>query len=111
MLRKHGNARKFPARVVAVGHECDIALLTVDAEEVGGARHDTARRPCRCSSCYAQARVQPTSPLVLPSPVRLFLQFWDDQVEALEVGPLPHMQDSVTVVGFPQVRCCREGNM
>jgi hypothetical protein len=34
MLRKHGNARKFPARVVAVGHECDIAMLTVDSEEV-----------------------------------------------------------------------------
>ncbi len=36
MLRKHGNARKFPARVLAVGHECDIALLTVDADEVRG---------------------------------------------------------------------------
>ncbi len=34
MLRKHGNARKFPARVLAVGHECDIAMLTVDNEEV-----------------------------------------------------------------------------
>jgi hypothetical protein len=37
----------------------------------------------------------------------LLLQFWDDQVEALEVGDLPHMQDSVTVVGFPQVRAAR----
>lgn len=34
MLRKHGNARKYPARVLAVGHECDIAMLTVDNDEV-----------------------------------------------------------------------------
>lgn len=32
-VRKHGNARKFAARVVAVGHECDVAMLTVDEEE------------------------------------------------------------------------------
>ncbi|GLC63300.1 hypothetical protein PLESTF_000021700 [Pleodorina starrii] len=63
MLRKHGNARKFPARVLAVGHECDIAMLTVDDNE-----------------------------------------FWEGNggVEALEVGGLPPMQESVTVVGFPQ---------
>ncbi|GLI64114.1 hypothetical protein VaNZ11_007289 [Volvox africanus] len=63
MLRKHGNARKYPARVLAVGHECDIAMLTVDDNE-----------------------------------------FWEEDggVEALEVGGLPPMQESVTVVGFPQ---------
>ncbi|EFJ52282.1 trypsin family [Volvox carteri f. nagariensis] len=63
MLRKHGNARKYPARVLAVGHECDIAMLTVDDDE-----------------------------------------FWEGNggVEALQVGGLPPMQESVTVVGFPQ---------
>ncbi len=34
MLRKHGNAKKFPAKVLAVGHECDIAMLTVENDEV-----------------------------------------------------------------------------
>ncbi|KIZ01125.1 Protease Do-like 10 [Monoraphidium neglectum] len=32
-VRKHGNAHKYNARVVAVGHECDIAMLTVDDDE------------------------------------------------------------------------------
>ncbi|PNW86569.1 hypothetical protein CHLRE_02g092000v5 [Chlamydomonas reinhardtii] len=60
MLRKHGNARKYPARVLAVGHECDIAMLTVDNDE-----------------------------------------FWTGDMEALEVGQLPSMQEAVMVVGFP----------
>jgi len=29
-LRKFGNPTKFPARVEAVGHDCDLALLTVE---------------------------------------------------------------------------------
>mmetsp|Transcript_924 Transcript_924/g.2898 ORF Transcript_924/g.2898 Transcript_924/m.2898 type:complete len:538 (+) Transcript_924:178-1791(+) len=33
MIRKHGDPTKYTARVVAVGHECDLALLTTDSEE------------------------------------------------------------------------------
>lgn len=33
MLRKHGNAKKFNAKILAVGHECDIAMLTVEDDE------------------------------------------------------------------------------
>ncbi|KAJ1637714.1 trypsin-like cysteine/serine peptidase domain-containing protein [Pavlovales sp. CCMP2436] len=29
MVRRHGTADKFPARCVAIGHECDLALLEV----------------------------------------------------------------------------------
>ncbi|CDJ46723.1 hypothetical protein EBH_0029460 [Eimeria brunetti] len=32
-LRKHGSPIKFPARVLAVAHECDLAVLTVDNDE------------------------------------------------------------------------------
>ena len=32
-MRKHGSARKVTARVVAVGHDCDVAMLTVDDDE------------------------------------------------------------------------------
>eukprot|EP00879_Flechtneria_rotunda_P008710 GHRR01009124.1.p1 GENE.GHRR01009124.1~~GHRR01009124.1.p1 ORF type:complete len:569 (+),score=138.88 GHRR01009124.1:238-1944(+) len=32
-VRKHGNAQRYSARVLAVGHECDIAMLTVDDDE------------------------------------------------------------------------------
>ncbi|GFH10825.1 PDZ_3 domain-containing protein [Haematococcus lacustris] len=58
-LRKHGNAKKFTAKVLSVGHECDIAMLTVEDEE-----------------------------------------FWTG-VEALDIGGLPGMQESVSVVGYP----------
>nr|PVC52324.1 serine protease [Theileria orientalis] len=33
LVRKHGSTDKKLARVVAVGHECDLAVLTVDDEE------------------------------------------------------------------------------
>ena len=33
MVRKHGDRRKYFARVVAVGNECDLALLTIDSQE------------------------------------------------------------------------------
>ena len=33
MVRKHGDPRKYSAKVVAVGHECDLAVLTTDSEE------------------------------------------------------------------------------
>ena len=32
-VRKHGSPQKFKAKVQAVGHECDLALLTVEDEE------------------------------------------------------------------------------
>jgi S1-C subfamily serine protease len=32
-VRKHGDATKYTARAVAVAHECDIAILTVDDPE------------------------------------------------------------------------------
>ncbi|URD90460.1 Trypsin [Musa troglodytarum] len=33
LVRKHGSPTKYKAEVQAVGHECDLALLTVDSEE------------------------------------------------------------------------------
>lgn len=33
LVRKHGSARRYAARVLAVGHDCDLALLTVDDNE------------------------------------------------------------------------------
>eukprot|EP00939_MAST-03C_sp_MAST-3C-sp1_P005530 g5530.t1 len=32
-VRKHGSAKKVKARVVQVGHDCDLALLTVDDDK------------------------------------------------------------------------------
>ena len=35
-MRKHGSAQKFAARVLATGHECDLAVLTVDDDAFWG---------------------------------------------------------------------------
>ncbi|KAG6549580.1 hypothetical protein Mapa_008962 [Marchantia paleacea] len=58
-VKRRGIDTKFVATVLAVGRECDIALLSVQDEE-----------------------------------------FWAD-VEPLEFGGLPRLQDPVTVVGYP----------
>eukprot|EP00249_Psilotum_nudum_P019192 c27134_g1_i1 orf=414-2402(-) len=59
-VRKHGCPEKFKAKVEAVGHECDLALLSVGDDE-----------------------------------------FWDG-ICHLELGDIPHLQESVAVVGYPQ---------
>ncbi|KAL4447366.1 hypothetical protein ABPG77_007399 [Micractinium sp. CCAP 211/92] len=58
-VKKRGDDRKWLARVLAIGTECDVALLTVEDEE-----------------------------------------FWKGVVP-LRFGPLPNLQESVYVVGYP----------
>jgi S1-C subfamily serine protease len=58
-VRKHGSAEKFMAKVIGVGHQCDLALLTVEDET-----------------------------------------FWSD-VEVLDFGSMPNLQEAVTVIGYP----------
>lgn len=58
-VKKRGSDTKYLATVLAIGTECDIALLTVNVGE-----------------------------------------FWDG-VSPVEFGPLPALQDAVTVVGYP----------
>jgi S1-C subfamily serine protease len=58
-VRKHGSAQKYVAKMLGVGHPCDLAVLTVTDEE-----------------------------------------FWKD-VEPLEFGGIPHLQEAVTVIGYP----------
>lgn len=58
-MQRRGDDRKFLAKVLAMGAECDIALLTVEDPE-----------------------------------------FWNG-VAPLSLGPLPTLQDSVYVVGYP----------
>eukprot|EP00741_Cyanophora_paradoxa_P012398 tig00020610_g11979.t1 len=59
MVRKHGSAEKILAKVEHVGHECDLAILTVQDDK-----------------------------------------FWEG-IQPLELGGVPHLQDSVQVVGYP----------
>jgi S1-C subfamily serine protease len=57
-VRRHGSSDKYVARVVGVGHQCDLAVLTVQDDS-----------------------------------------FWDD--DCLELGDIPHLHDTVTVIGYP----------
>ncbi|KAJ0960401.1 hypothetical protein J5N97_001763 [Dioscorea zingiberensis] len=58
-LKKRGSDTKYLATVLAIGTDCDIAMLTVNDDE-----------------------------------------FWEG-VSPVEFGPLPALQDAVTVVGYP----------
>lgn len=58
-VKKYGDPKKYIAELVAIAHDCDLALLKVKDE-------------------------------------RFF-----ENVEALEIGDLPILQDTVSVVGFP----------
>jgi len=58
-VRKHGDSKKYPAKVLHVGHDCDLAMVTVEEEE-----------------------------------------FWQD-VQPLEIGGVPSLQESVICVGYP----------
>jgi S1-C subfamily serine protease len=29
-IRKHGDAKKYPARILYIAHECDLVIMTVD---------------------------------------------------------------------------------
>ena len=58
-VKRCGSDEKHVARVLSIGIECDIAMLTVDDES-----------------------------------------FWED-LEAIEFGKLPLLQDDVCVIGFP----------
>jgi len=58
-VKKRGDDRKFLAKVLSIGVDCDVALLDV-ADET----------------------------------------FWEGMTP-LELGPLPHLQDSVAVIGYP----------
>jgi len=57
-VRRHGSSDKHVARVVGVGHQSDLAVLTVQDDS-----------------------------------------FWDD--DCLQLGDIPHLHDTVTVIGYP----------
>ncbi|ELR20829.1 DegPtype protease [Acanthamoeba castellanii str. Neff] len=58
-VKKFSGTQKYPAKVLSVAHDCDLALLTVTEDD-----------------------------------------FWTD-ITPLELGDVPHLQDTVAVVGYP----------
>ena len=85
-VRRHGSSVKHQARVHAVGHECDLAVLTVDDPAFWV---DAAVAPRVDASDDDAERCA-----VPPGATR--------KVQPLPLGDVPHLQEHVTVMGFPQ---------
>ena len=95
-VRRHGSSVKHQARVHAVGHECDLAVLTVDdpafwvdatvAPRADDASDGVARPRNSTSRGGAEERNRDAARRVRPLPL----------------GDVPHLQEHVTVMGFPQ---------
>jgi hypothetical protein len=89
-VRRHGSSVKHQAKVYAVGHECDLAVLTVE---------DPA--------FWADARIAPlaesSAPIDLtPKSIRTEKNATEKRVTPLRMGDVPDLQAHVTVMGFPQ---------
>lgn len=129
-VRKHGSAQKFNARVLAVGHEVSMqqhygtapaltqhALLSPGCgpaygagRQLYGAGHVSSvltrvhRRLLRETPFH-----QCLNPAVLFAVLQCDIamltvdddEFWEEDVQPLEINGLPAMQESVMVVGFP----------
>ena len=89
-VRRHGSSVKHQARVHAVGHECDLAVLTVDdpafwVDATGAARAADASDDADPSAAGTKEKNVPKR-----------------KVQPLPLGDVPHLQEHVTVMGFPQ---------
>ena len=93
-VRRHGSSVKHQARVHAVGHECDLAVLTVDdpafwVDATVAPRADDASEGAAPSAAPSAA-----APKNGTAATR--------RVRPLPLGDVPHLQEHVTVMGFPQ---------
>jgi S1-C subfamily serine protease len=91
MVKRRGRDTRYPATVVAVGNECDIALLTVDDPEFW---EDTSSSSSSCLDDRDDKdnSTRSKSSKAVVTPVR---------PTALSPGPLPELQDQCAVVGYP----------
>ena len=89
-VRRHGSSVKHQARVHAVGHECDLAVLTVD-DPAFWVDATVAPRAADASD-DADPSAAGTKEKNVPK----------RKVQPLPLGDVPHLQEHVTVMGFPQ---------
>jgi len=110
-VKKRGDDRKWLARVLAIGTECDIALLTGGhcgpfSVTLPSAAH-TQPRAIRLPPFHVARRVAAiltcaatSTSLAATVPAVDDGEFWLG-VQPLRFGPLPNLQESVYVVGYP----------
>jgi len=105
MVRRPGSPVKYPARVVASGHECDLAVLHVDSEEFWEPYLKHPEQVTHISEAPETSEAQATTPELTLSndatvvsssthPTKMYkgLEFCDW---------IPLLQDDVMVIGYP----------
>ena len=88
-VRRHGSSVKHQARVHAVGHECDLAVLVVDDPSFW-----TDSTIAKLSADESDASSDEAKQSSRPKP--------NKTVTPLPMGSVPNLQEQVTVMGFPQ---------
>lgn len=96
LVQRHGIPRKYPAKVLAVGHECDLALLSVD--EVPDHPPPLSPHPSREHPGLPQWPANAGAAIC--SRLHAQDEFWEG-TRALEFGSVPELQQALVVVGFP----------
>ena len=138
-MRRHGSSVKHQAKVYAVGHDCDLAVLTVEDPEfwvssaapAGLAVAHAALAPSSAAAAPA-ATAAPATAAANPAATAAAAAATDaataailatipatttttavaavaaaatevvKRVRPLPIGDVPHLQEQVTVMGFPQ---------
>ncbi|GIL56480.1 hypothetical protein Vafri_11837 [Volvox africanus] len=104
-VKRRGDDRKFLARVVSVGVDCDIAALEVDDPEFWGAAppltHDAGPATDAAAAATATAGQGNGASSVWGNEASAGGEEARGPPPVLELGPLPRLQDGVAVVGYP----------
>ncbi|GLI60058.1 hypothetical protein VaNZ11_001910 [Volvox africanus] len=97
-VKRRGDDRKFLARVISVGVDCDIAALEVDDPEFWGAapaaNQDAGPAAATAGPGNGASSAGGTEGSAVGGEAR-------GPPPVLELGPLPRLQDGVAVVGYP----------
>lgn len=101
LVRKRGGDTKYAASVASVGNECDLAILVVEDERFWGAE-DGGGEGEGADGAGASVAGTRRPPAVKDGAGGGGLQHSEAMAfGGLVFGPLPRLQDSVVVVGYP----------
>ena len=128
-VKRHGTEEKFLAKVLAIGIECDVALLSVEddsfwtdnieKDELGNGKHGKKRVRSRATKAKGNSESNGDVRIEINSKIgnrkgsdrkrRKTVDHDNAEMESdkesetmfLEFGELPYLQDTVTVVGYP----------
>lgn len=89
MIRRGGSPKSYIANVVAIGHECDLAELSVDDDEFWEESYELYNY--ETSNMNIEEIIEEVKEEENPK----------SKVEGLNLGELPELHQRVTVIGYP----------